>query len=169
MYNIDYEYCISIAIFTGILLCFFAYCVNVLRHGRFLMSKRRIVIVGCTILCLAVGTGAFFGLFEGESIKEGDYSDHQCRRYIGGAKCDEPPSYRVHTGMGNVVYYCEDHKEDAYEKYDFFANYVSSDDEKCKSCGRKFSDNDNKICIAKTGMCNNCYHNFETLKPFIGE
>ena len=40
----------------------------------------------------------------------------------------------------------------------------STDDnsgEKCKSCGRTYTDSENKMSIAKTGMCKNCYNNFQ--------
>lgn len=173
MYNIDYTGCIYLAIVIVFFGCSMAYFINPLTHRKLLMSKRRIVAVGCVILCLAIGTGAFVGISSGESIKEGDYSDHKCCGYNGSAECDEAPSYRVHAA-GREWYYCEAHKEDAYEKYYTFANYTSSksdDDGKCKSCGRSFKAGDsagNYMNIARTGMCNNCYRNYKSLESFIG-
>ena len=41
----------------------------------------------------------------------------------------------------------------------------------CKSCGRSFpagDDGGNFMNIAKTGMCKNCYNNFQWGKQFIG-
>lgn len=37
----------------------------------------------------------------------------------------------------------------------------SSGSRTCKSCGRSFSDHENYMSIAKTGMCNNCYNNYK--------
>lgn len=36
-----------------------------------------------------------------------------------------------------------------------------SDSRVCKSCGRTFTDSANKNSIARTGMCKNCYNNFQ--------
>lgn len=39
-------------------------------------------------------------------------------------------------------------------------NSNSSGSRTCKSCGRSFSDSANEISIKKTGMCKNCYNNY---------
>ena len=37
----------------------------------------------------------------------------------------------------------------------------SSHSRTCKSCGKSYTDSANTLSIAKTGMCENCYGNFE--------
>ena len=37
----------------------------------------------------------------------------------------------------------------------------SSNSKTCKSCNRSYTDSANTMSIAKTGMCKNCYGNFE--------
>ena len=39
----------------------------------------------------------------------------------------------------------------------------------CKSCGRTFTDSSNTMNIAKTGMCNNCYGNYQWGSSAIGK
>lgn len=48
----------------------------------------------------------------------------------------------------------------------------SPDTNKCKSCGRTFQAGDsagNYMNIARTGMCNNCYNNYQWGKEYIGQ
>lgn len=47
----------------------------------------------------------------------------------------------------------------------------SSSTNKCKSCGRVFEAGDsagNYRCIARTGMCNNCYNNYQWAQDALG-
>lgn len=47
----------------------------------------------------------------------------------------------------------------------------SSSTRKCGSCGRVFEAGDsggNYMCIARTGMCNNCYNNFQWAQDVVG-
>lgn len=37
-------------------------------------------------------------------------------------------------------------------------------DKSCQSCGREFSDSDNKKSISRTNMCENCYNNYKSLE-----
>jgi len=45
----------------------------------------------------------------------------------------------------------------------------SSGSKTCKSCGRTFSDTSNFMSIAKTGMCKNCYNNYNWGKAATGK
>lgn len=45
----------------------------------------------------------------------------------------------------------------------------SSKGRTCKSCGRTFTDSSNTMNIAKTGMCNNCYSNFQWGQKALGK
>ena len=42
-------------------------------------------------------------------------------------------------------------------------------DNQCHTCERKFTDSDNKMSIAKTNMCENCYNNYDSLKWVLEE
>ena len=44
----------------------------------------------------------------------------------------------------------------------------SASSKTCKSCHRTFTDSANKTSIAKTGMCSNCYSNFQWGQKAIG-
>ena len=44
-----------------------------------------------------------------------------------------------------------------------------SSSSRCRSCGRSFSDHTNVMSIKKTGMCTNCYNNYQWGKNYIGK
>ena len=52
-------------------------------------------------------------------------------------------------------------KKVSEESFSRISSKTSGESKTCKFCGRRFTDSDNINSIAKTGMCENCYNNFQ--------
>lgn len=109
------------------------------------------------IICVTVLTSTWLGITMGDYIREGDYSKYSC----GSSYCKNPASYHVHF-FDVDLYYCDEHAEDAYKRYDFHRNSrksssSSSKSATCKFCGRSFEAGDsagNFMNIAKEPLNN---------------
>lgn len=131
-------------------------------------KKLMIVLV---VVIIVVFIGIMWGMdvyFDMTYYKEGDYSDHKC------SFCDNEAMCKVRY-TATIYYFCSEHASYGKERVDEQSKSTGSSSSrtaKCKSCGRKYEAGDsagNFMNIAKTGMCNNCYRNFEDFSWALGK
>lgn len=145
------------------------------------MSKngKRVLILACIIVLFGLGYIVYSNATR-MYYKEGNYSEHKCT--YSSIRCTGEAVCKVKY-YSSINYYCAEHAD--YGK-DFIASIKGYEESRknekdsggthgssigglCKSCGRQFEAGDaagNYMNIAKTGMCKNCYNNFNDLKGF---
>lgn len=108
------------------------------------------------------------------SYKEGNYSNYECSYDY----CSDEAVLKVKY-FNSTKYYCDKHADFGKELVESAKINIENADNHnsdfegegvCKSCGRQYEAGDaagNYMNIAKTGMCKNCYNNFNDLKGFL--
>ena len=154
---------IVIAILIAIVIFCFSYLIArsiSLKSGR-KPKQWLIIILAVVSLGIGYGAGYAFGSAYSYSLIKGDFSSHKC------VICKQPSSYEVKIAGGISNWYCSKHYDSAKDQYERYATISSqvhssshSNERKCESCGRKFSDSTNINYIVHTNMCRNCYRNF---------
>lgn len=116
--------------------------------------------------------------------RDGNYSDHTCTyRGSWGNQCSNSAVCKVKY-FSSIDYYCSEHATHGKQIVEFAKENMNSKkgnssssakpagEGVCKSCGRQFEAGDsggNYMNIAKTGMCKNCYNNYNSMSEFLGK
>ena len=142
----------------------------------------KMLLCAAGIIVLAVGYVVYSELTH-LYYREGNYADHKCSYSYGYNNCPKDAVCKVKY-YSSIYYYCDEHagfgkdfvttikgyEETRKSEKDSDGAHDSSIGGLCKSCGKQYEAGDeagNYMNIAKTGMCKNCYNNFNDLKGFL--
>ena len=156
---------IAIGILIGVILMCIVQVCNFASKGKLMAGKKKLVI-GAIVIVVTVLISAKLGIYMGNYLKTGDYSDRGCFY----THCGEPSCCKVNLGMGTIQYYCEEHLEEAYRVVDAMMNFTPSEGEKCESCGKHYQEgSDNAKSISRTNMCIKCYNGYKGISDALKE
>ena len=164
-------------VFTGVMSAIIAFiCLATFIFFKPLKEKTREKTIDLSkpmkvALVASIIIGLVFSYLCGDTIRKGDFSNHDCDEYL----CKKPSTCKISEGLfGITYYYCSEHEQNGIDYYESTHSKVSSSSDKntveCKSCHRKFNKgSDNAKSISRTNMCTNCYKNFDAAQKYLKE